>query len=293
MEVELAPGKYVLAVSGGVDSMVLLDLLARKPRVEIVVAHFDHGIRPDSGKDTLFVEKAAKDYNFPFETGEGRLGSEASEAQARAARYKFLESVRRKHKAQAIITAHHQDDLLETALINILRGTGPRGLVAIQNNSQIIRPLLGFTKAEISMYAKKQHLKWREDSTNAEDNYLRNYLRHKIIPKIDEKQREQILGNIDKVAKVGIDQDRIFAILSRQLLKNQQINRLGYISLPGVVGKETLVQLLRQLDIGDFDRKTIERLDMALRTAKAGTVVNVVGSTNLNIGKDVASFSLA
>src|SRR5437764_343012 len=125
------PGKYVVAVSGGVDSVALLDMLARSDDLKLVVAHFDHGIRKDSAKDRKFVEDLAKNYDLPFVYEEGHLGSGTSEAVARGARYDFLHRVKKSHGAQAIITAHHQDDVLETAIINLLRGTGRKGLTSL------------------------------------------------------------------------------------------------------------------------------------------------------------------
>jgi tRNA(Ile)-lysidine synthase TilS/MesJ len=94
------------------------------------------------------------------------LGPKTSEAKARDARYKFLEEVKAVNKAKAIVTAHHQDDVLETAILNMLRGTGRRGLTSLQNRKNLIRPLLKFSKAAIKNYAKSHKLKWREDSTN-------------------------------------------------------------------------------------------------------------------------------
>src|SRR5438270_2251525 len=118
MKVNVPPGRYVLAVSGGVDSMVLLDLLAKLPGLELVVAHFNHGIRPESVNDEELVANRAKRLNLPLELGYASLGQGASEATARQARYQFLEAVQKKYKAKAIITAHHQDDWIETAVIN-------------------------------------------------------------------------------------------------------------------------------------------------------------------------------
>src|SRR5258708_37503607 len=101
MKVNTPPGKYILAVSGGVDSMVLLDLLSKKPDVELVVAHFNHGIRADSNLDEELVEKAAQKHGLFHEVGYGKLGAGASEETAREASYKFLKSAARKHKANA------------------------------------------------------------------------------------------------------------------------------------------------------------------------------------------------
>src|SRR5438132_889977 len=127
MDIALEPGTYIVAVSGGVDSMVLLDLLRTKPELKLIVAHYDHGMRPNSTADRQLVQAVSKHHGLTFIYDQGKLGN-ASEATARRARYDFLHQVREASQARAIITAHHQDDLLETAILNILRGTGRRGL---------------------------------------------------------------------------------------------------------------------------------------------------------------------
>ena len=119
----LKPGKYVLAVSGGVDSMTLLDVLSKNTELDLVVAHFNHGIRDDSSEDEKLVLEAARKYNLSVRLGHARLGPKASEADARQARYIFLHSVVRQEDAKALITAHHQDDMLETAILNLLMVT--------------------------------------------------------------------------------------------------------------------------------------------------------------------------
>src|SRR5258708_7239549 len=124
----LEAGKYILGVSGGVDSIVLLELLGRQPELEIIVAHFDHGIRSNSKQDRIFVEGIANKKQLPFYFAEGKLGPKASEATARKARYQFLSAVSKQHGAKGIVTAHHLDDILETALINLFRGTNLRFL---------------------------------------------------------------------------------------------------------------------------------------------------------------------
>src|SRR6266542_1461422 len=149
MKVRVSPGKYVVAVSGGVDSMVLLDLLRQKPKLELVVSHFDHGIRPDSEEDRRLVQRIARAYGLPFVYARGNLGPKAGEALAREARYAFLRRVQQEQGAKAIITAHHQDDMLETAIMNLLRGTGRRGLSSLKSREGLLRPLLNWTKKDI------------------------------------------------------------------------------------------------------------------------------------------------
>lgn len=182
MWLKVPRGKYVVAVSGGADSCVLLDLLANHPGLELVVAHVDHGIRRDSAADARFVEALARLYGLPFRSHHLHLGADASEELARRGRYAFLQKVAQEEKADALITAHHADDVLETIVLNLLRGTGWRGLCSLRSHGSVLRPLLARTKQEIYHYAVEHGLEWHEDETNTGDLYTRNYIRHRIIP---------------------------------------------------------------------------------------------------------------
>src|SRR5579872_4982441 len=108
--IQVPSGTYVLAVSGGVDSIVLLDILSRDQTLKLIVAHYDHGMRVKSDIDARFVANVAKKYGLDFFSETGHLGYLASEATARILRYEFLFKVKKRTNAQAIITAHHQDD---------------------------------------------------------------------------------------------------------------------------------------------------------------------------------------
>lgn len=188
-------GKYVIAVSGGVDSVVLLDILAKLKEHELIVAHFDHGTRRDSGIDAIFVAGLAKKYDLPFETKREKLGPDVSEEKARARRYKFLREVAKKHNA-TLVTAHHADDIIESIAINLIRGTGWRGLAVL--DSDVVRLLTGLNKMEILDYAKRNKLAWREDSTNSEDKYLRNRIRRKTMRMPEDKRRELLALHADQ-----------------------------------------------------------------------------------------------
>lgn len=290
MKISLPKGKYILAVSGGVDSMVLLDLLVKKPGLKLVVAHFNHQIRPDSVDDENLVAVKVKKYGLGLEIGRGGLGQNASEAEARQARYKFLNSVKAKHNAKAIITAHHQDDLIETALLNLLRGTGPRGLVALGSNPQVIRPLVNSTKSDIERYAKNHKITWNEDPTNVDRSYLRNYLRHEILPKMTKIQRQRLLANIEKVAKNQRQHHEIIATISRILISKQKIDRELFISLPLDVGAEILVHYLRSIGIREFNQSTINRLNLAIRTASPGSCYDAAAGAKLRLSTKKAWF---
>ena len=167
--------KYVLAVSGGVDSVVLLDMFS-KTKHHLIVAHVDHGIRgAESAADARFVKALADRYHLPFVSTELHLLKTASEETARTARYEFLLAQAAEHHA-TLVTAHHQDDAVETIVLNISRGTGWRGLATLGREG-ILRPLIGLTKQQIYNYAVGQRLEWVEDATNRQDAYLRNRLR--------------------------------------------------------------------------------------------------------------------
>src|SRR5688572_19923887 len=192
MNLKISPGKYVVAVSGGVDSMVLLDLLRQKSKLELIVAHFDHGVREESARDRKLVQRIAKSYGLPFFYAEGNLGPKVGEALAREARYAFLRKIQEEQGAEAIITAHHQDDMLETAIMNLLRGTGRRGLSSLKSREGLVRPLLDWTKKDVREYAEEHDLVWAEDSTNDDDRYLRNYIRHNILSRFTKEGREAL-----------------------------------------------------------------------------------------------------
>lgn len=282
MEVKVPKGKYVLAVSGGVDSMVLLDLLSNLPRIELIVAHFNHGIRPEAASDEALVSQATKKYGLPIEIGRAELGPNASEEAARHARYQFLESAQKKYGAAKIITAHHQDDLIETALINLIRGTGRQGLSAISANPNVLRPLLGFPKSQIIEYAKSHNLKWQEDATNQSTDYLRNHLRHKVLAMMNTVQRQKVLQQLAQISSLNLKIDENIAILS-QLVGNQKIDRAVFSALPAAIGNEVLVYQLRLRNIRDFDSKTINRLNMAIRTAKTESIHPIKRQAKLKI----------
>jgi tRNA(Ile)-lysidine synthase len=286
MQVEVPKGKYILAVSGGVDSMVLLDMLGKKPGLNLVVAHFNHGIRNDSFKDEELVKQAAADYGLIFELGAAHLGKNASEAAARHVRYGFLNQMLLKHRAKAIITAHHQDDLIETAMINLIRGTGRLGLTAMASNEQIIRPLLITPKIEIETYARRHKLEWLEDPTNQHTQYLRNYLRLNILPSLTKAKRQSLICNIDKVAKNNMKINNEIATLSHN--NRQSIDRNIFSSLPTEIGNEVVAHLLRQANVADFDSKTINRLSLAIKTSKPNSTHPVKLSTSLEVGIETA-----
>lgn len=266
---------FVVAVSGGVDSIALLHMLAvRKAKnVDLIVAHFDHGIRSDSIQDLELVRSLASKYKLPFESAKGELGPDCSEAEARQARYSFLRSVRDKYKAEKIVTAHHQDDILETMIINILRGTGPRGLAVMNDDREILRPLIGKKKSELIEYAKTNSLEWHEDTTNTDERYLRNYVRANIMPKL-ESGREQLIEINKKTNALYHDIDlRVENILYGQKV----LYRPKFIYFPYSVQREIMRQFLINKGINEITKAVIQKAVIAAKTLPIGKKIDIDG----------------
>ena len=181
------PGVAVVAVSGGPDSVALLDLLhplAPKLGLILVVAHADHGIQSDSRTVGQSVRELAEQYGMPFELGELRLGPNASETIGRRARYAWLRALQRRREARYIVTAHHRDDQIETIVLRLLRGSAPAGLAGIVGRGRggLVRPLLPFTKRELADHAAARGLPVHDDPANRDPRHLRSWARMELLP---------------------------------------------------------------------------------------------------------------
>lgn len=185
--------KLFLAVSGGLDSMVLLHLFQQLP-YEIAVLHCNFQLRGmESFGDQDFIQKYCDQNNIPFFTTQFDTDAFAkdyklsTQVAARELRYNWFYELLETHQFDYVLTAHHADDNLETFIINLSRGTGLEGLIGIpEENDKIIRPLLPFSRDEILKYAKENNIEWREDSSNASNKYLRNKIRHDLVPILKE-----------------------------------------------------------------------------------------------------------
>ena len=195
------PGEAMVAVSGGVDSVVLLDLLnqsASELGLSIVVAHVDHGIASDSRTVGRSVQQLADRYELPFETTELHLGPDATETEARRARYAWLRDVQRRRGAKYLVTAHHQDDQIETVLLRTLRGSAPAGLAGIGRRARggLVRPLLPFSRRELVQYAAVRGLPVHDDPANRDPRHLRSWVRETLLPLLDERLGVTVRGDL-------------------------------------------------------------------------------------------------
>lgn len=285
MKVDVQPGIYVVATSGGVDSMALLDVLAKRSDLKLIAAHFDHGIRHDSHLDRQLVQLAAEKHGIPFVFHEGRLGAGASEDVARRARYKFLHQVRKASGARAVLTAHHHNDALETATLNLLRGTNRKGLTALRSHATVHRPILHVSKDDIRKYAQDQGLVWREDSTNSDTRMLRNYIRHKVLPRLSPEDRKQLGDVIARMRQVNQELDEQLLHYLHLQTTGGTIDRKQFNRLPHSVAREVMAAWLRQQGVREFDQKMIERLAVAGKTFHPGAVTDVQKGVKMRIHK--------
>lgn len=190
----LPAGAAVVAVSGGPDSVALLDLLDRTRevhRLELVVAHFDHGIHPESARVAEGVRDLAGSLGLAYEEGRAALGAGAGETVARAARYAWLEAVRLRLGAGFIFTAHHADDQAETVLMRALAGSGPAGLAGMRaRTGTIVRPLLPFRRDMVMRYVRSRELPVWLDPANQDPRHLRSWLRGDVLPLLRTRLRD-------------------------------------------------------------------------------------------------------
>ena len=231
----------VLAVSGGIDSMVMLHLF--RDEKDIIVAHFDHGIRPSSKADADFVQKTAKDYDLECIVKREELGTDCSEALARERRYAFLKELAQKHGAK-IYTAHHQDDLIETIAINLHRGTGWRGLAPFQD-ADIERPLLEWPKSKIYRYATENQVVFRQDQSNTDDKYLRNRLRFQLRD-LTPVQKAELWDLYQKQCQLNSEILQLGSEIIKTISDDNEFERQIFRELDDATALELLRQLLEQ-----------------------------------------------
>ena len=185
--------KLLIAISGGIDSVVLTHLLSTLD-FTISLAHCNFKLRKkESDLDEAFVLSLGKQLNLKtftsqFETEKfAKENKQSTQIAARNLRYSWFEEIIKKHQFDFVLTAHHANDNLETFLINLTRGTGLEGLTGIpEKNVNIVRPLLVFSRDEIIAFAKENNIDWREDQSNSSTKYIRNKIRHQVVPVLKE-----------------------------------------------------------------------------------------------------------
>ncbi len=221
----------VVGVSGGPDSITLLDILIKLQKnikFNIVVAHINHMIRTDADEDQEYVEKYCKKNNIPFYVKREKVEILAknqkigTEEAGRNLRYEFFNEVLQKTKSNKIATAHTKNDNVETVLMNIIRGSGTKGLTGIEiiRDDKYIRPLLEISRTEIEEYCEKNNLAPRIDSTNMENIYTRNKIRNLLIPYIQKEFNPNIIEAVDRLSKISKEENKYFEKITQKIYED-------------------------------------------------------------------------
>ena len=256
----LTPGdRVVCAVSGGADSMALLwamYLLKDELQITLSAAHFNHRLRgAESDRDEAFVREFCAGYKIPLSVGSGQVvsGKKGLEAAAREARYAFLRSLSGK-----IATAHTADDNAETILLHLVRGTGLKGLGGIAPiNGAVIRPMLSITRTEVLAFLEQYHVSYVEDSSNGEDDFLRNRLRHNVMPLLKE-ENPRITQNLSAMAqRLRQDAEELDAIAGA--MKQDSVSALRALTPP--IRSRVLSQMLQDAGVREPEAKHIAAME--------------------------------
>ena len=213
--------KLILAVSGGVDSMALL---AMYKQADIVVVHIDHGTRKSSAEDADFMRQKCQELGVKFYETKLGLGEGVSEELARKKRYEFLKTIQEK-EGGTLCTAHHLDDVLESITINLIRGTGWRGLTPFYGD-ELVRPFIisKLRKQDVLKFAGEQNICFRQDPTNCEAAYLRNRVRGKMV-ELDKTARADIVNLFEKQNELRRKIEKLVTELAKQTVVGKNFHK--------------------------------------------------------------------
>jgi tRNA(Ile)-lysidine synthase len=285
--------RYFIGVSGGRDSVALMHWLITLGYKKLIVCHLNHRLRGrSSDADARFVEKIAEKYQADFELGAAKVRALAKkkktsiETAAREARYSFFAKGAKRHRCHTIFLAHHADDLVETFLLNLFRGTGPAGLTAMHEVSvrriddvdlTIVRPWLPVWRTEIDRYVREHRLKFREDASNKNLTPLRNRIRRRVIPHLERLLGRNIRQNIWRTATITADEENW---INSQLPDASDIDLSvkELRELPVAFQRRQILKWLRARKVADIGFEAVERvrslLEPTSRTAKTNLPQN-------------------
>ena len=280
------PGDNVVcAVSGGADSMALLwamYLLKDKLKIHLSAAHFNHRLRgAESDRDEAFVADFCKGYGIEFVAGSGNVvpGAKGLEAAAREARYAFLRSLPGK-----IATAHTASDNAETVLLHLVRGTGLKGLGGVMPvNGAVIRPMLSVTREEVLAFLEEYSIPFVEDSSNEKDDFLRNRLRHHIVPWL-KKENPSLSQNLSAMAlRMWQDEEALNAIASEK----HTARVADLLALQPAIRSRVLTKLLADAGVKEPEAAHIAALEGLLNSPKPSAKAKLPGGVTITRNYDV------
>jgi len=262
----------IVGVSGGVDSVVLFNLLQRAGFAKVVVAHFHHGLRgKDADRDAEFVRELAKGADAKFVLGRGKTrerakrNKESIEEAARALRREFFAHAAKKNAARIVFLAHQAGDAAETMLFHLARGGGRRGLGSLRAEADltedivIVRPLLAFTRPEIEAYAKTRKLRWREDESNRSDEFTRNRMRRGVLPALQRAVGHDPVPVMARAGEILSAEDEWMESLVADDARATQLEVRALRGKPAAHQRRLLRAWLRARTGNEIDFETVER----------------------------------
>jgi tRNA(Ile)-lysidine synthase len=303
----------IVAVSGGPDSVCLLHILHElkdELHIHLVVAHFDHGLRPaEDDSETAFVRGLSVSLKLPFETAKGHLLEKKTrgsrEEVARNARYAFLERVWKKHKAQKIALGHNLNDQAETILMRLLRGSGPSGLTGMPpvRDGSIIRPLIGIERPEIENYLKAKKIASVSDSSNLKTDYLRNKIRLELMPLL-EQQQPQLAHLLAQTAEILRDEDDYLERIAGDWFNRNaeqtphhvfKIPITSFLSLPVALRRRVIRNVIGMVkkDLRRISWDHIEAIQRLARAEKPQADLNLPGELMVKRTYDQLIFAIS
>jgi tRNA(Ile)-lysidine synthase len=270
-------GSYLVGVSGGRDSVALLHHLVDVRYKKLIICHLNHELRGrSSNADARFVEKLAAKYDLDLAISSVHVRTLAKrkkvsiETAARDARYKFFAKIAEQKRCRTIFLAHHADDLVETFLMNLFRGAGTPGLAGMREVSvrridnvdlTIVRPLLGIWRDEIDKYVRDHRLKFREDASNKNLVPLRNRLRRRIIPYIEQQLRRNVRMTIWRAAAIAAEEEAWIDMMAKGPdTKGVYLSVEKLSGLPTALQRRVIMTWLREQEIADIGFAVIERV---------------------------------
>ena len=262
--------KYLVGVSGGLDSVVLLHLLHGEGFRKLVVCHLDHGLRGAAGRaDARFVQRLAHRLGYAVETDRAETRRHAAaykqsvELAARQLRYAFFAACARRQRCPRLFLAHHGDDAVETSLFNFLRGAGAAGIAGMRPVSQrgkltVIRPLLGVSRAQIAEWASAHSWRYREDASNASTVHTRNRIRHDVLPILRSALGESVSVAIRRAADILREEDDWMESLVPPV--GETLSRRTLCEMPAALRRRTVLRWLRQRGVPEPGFQETERV---------------------------------
>lgn len=280
--------KLLVGVSGGRDSMVLLQSLLGAGFKNLVVCHLNHTLRGrSSDADARLVLREARRLGLPVEYAKARTAEFASEQKkslelaARELRLAFFEHCSKREKTKNLVLAHHADDQVETCLFNFLRGTGAAGLAGMKPVSElgkltVYRPLLGVTRAQIEDFRKRHKVRFREDASNAGLEHTRNKLRHRVMPLLSEIMGESYSTAILRASEILRGEEEWMSSLVPQVGEELSCNELR--AMPPALRSRVILRWLREHGVPEVGYAETRRVLSLLDTMNGPSKVNLPGN---------------